>query len=453
MSGEFFNAVKGEHGARLLGELEKPQLGDLAAHFPTYAHDGQRPPACARNGGDWRTWMIIAGRGFGKTRAGAEWVLSVARGDFNPPRAGEELSGLRIALVAATIEEARAVMVEGPSGLLRLARDGEIADWSAARRTLSFANGAQAFLYSGANPESLRGPEHHFAWCDELAKWKHARASWDNLQLGLRMGAFPRAVVTTTPRASDLLVRLRAAPDTAETGGSTRANPHLPAAFAEAMQAQYGGTRLGLQEIEGRLLEDVQGSLWPVSLVERCRVRKSDSHLFTRTVIGVDPPASAGGTCGIVVCAVAGDGCAYVLADCSVTGASPEEWARAVADAAARFDADRVVAERNQGGDMVRAVLLAAEANLPVELVHAARGKGARAEPVAALFENGRAFFAGEFAELEAELARLTPGPSTGSGLRGGASPDRADACVWALWALMLKTQRPEPKITPLDLW
>jgi phage terminase large subunit-like protein len=425
----FFEAVTGPHGPVLMDSIDREIVRELNAHFPTFHHDGQLPP----EGLDWRTWLIIAGRGYGKTRAGAEWVLSLVRA----------MPGIHIALVGSTIDEARKVMVDGDSGLRRLAAEGEIADRPVSGRTLLFANGAEATLYSGANPESLRGPQHHFAWADELAKWRHPKATWDNLQLGLRLGEFPRAVVTTTPKPSALLRRLRDAPDSVETGGATGANPHLPSSFVAAMHAQYGGTRAGLQEIEGRLLDDFEGSLWPLKLIERCRVLEPPA--LTRTVIGVDPPASAGGTCGIVVCALARDGNAYVIADCSVSGASPEGWARSVADAAARYDADRVVAEKNQGGDMVRSVLLAASAILPLELVHAAVGKAARAEPVAALFENGRAYFAGHFAELEAQLGGMVAG---GDYQGDGRSPDRADAMVWALWALLLKPQRGEPRIS-----
>lgn len=426
----FFEAVSGPHGRIVIAQLDEWTANALNGDFSTFHHEGQLPPDC-----DWRTWVIMAGRGFGKTRAGAEWVLAQMRAY---PRC-------RIALVAATLDEARRVMVEGPSGLLQLASDGEIRQWSAAQRTLWFDNGAEATVYSGSNPEGLRGPEHHFAWADELAKWKHPVDSWNNLQMGLRMGAFPRATVTTTPRALPLLRRILEAGDSVRTGGATSKNPHLPPRFVAAMQKDYGGTRLALQELEGRLLDDVEGSLWPHELIARCRVDAPPAEIV-RTVIGVDPPASASGTCGIVVCACAADGIAYVLADCSVAGASPEGWARAVADAAHAFDADRVIAERNQGGAMVRSVLLAASATLPVELVHAAVGKSARAEPVAALFENSRAFFAGEFPELEAELSGLVPGGYEGE----GKSPDRADAMVWALWALMLRGRKRTPRISLL---
>jgi phage terminase large subunit-like protein len=413
--------------AALLDQLPERQLRTLARDFPTWSHPGQLPPD-----GDWRTWLIMAGRGFGKTRAGAEWVLSLVRA--HPV--------IRIALVAATVDEARRIMVEGPSGLLRLAKPNEIADWSPSQRLLTFAGGATAQLYSGASPESLRGPEHHFAWCDELAKWRHPEGTWNNLQLGLRMGAHPRCLVTTTPQAIPLLTRIIEAPDTVCTGGATQDNPHLPAAYISAMEAAYGGSRLGRQELQGELLTDVEGSLWPWALIERCRAEPPTS---VRTVVAVDPPTSENGTCGIIVAALDHEGKAYVLADASVSGASPDGWARAVAGAAERWDADRVIAEKNQGGDMVKSVLRAASATLPVELVQASQSKGARAEPVAAQFENGLAFFVGHFPELEAQLNGLTP-----AGGHRGPSPDRADACVWALWALLLKPKAPEPHIRSL---
>ena len=502
--------------SKLVACLPDEESSFFNRDFEIFHHDGQLPPPLTGEGSDWRTWLIMAGRGFGKTRAGAEWVLSLVRGEGNPPRhgevarsdggvpplsniidltvgplhhpltpsataggspprAGEDLSNLRIALVAATIDEARSVMIEGPSGLLALAREKEIAEWSPSRHRLRFANGAEVILYSGAHGEGLRGPEHHYAWCDELAKWPQAESAWDNLQLGLRVGDRPRALVTTTPKVSALLQRIRDAPDTVLTGGATQANPHLPSAFVSAMERQYAGTRLGRQELDGVMLTDVAGSLWPQALIARCRAAAfqipfvsslvetsfrgdlphgvstsldtNGNYNLTRIVIGVDPPASANGTCGIVVCGRDAGDVAYVIADCAVSGASPETWARAVVDAAERFGADRVVAESNQGGAMVRSVLLAASATLPVELAHAGQGKSARAEPVAALFENGRAFFAGHFVELEEQLSGLVAGGGYGG---PGISPDRADACVWALWALMLKPKVVPPRIRVL---
>ncbi|MES2442493.1 MAG: terminase family protein [Pseudomonadota bacterium] len=417
--------------AELARQMEVADLREWLRDWSEWAHDGQRAPA-----GDWRTWVMMAGRGFGKTRAGAEWVLGVVRGAGAP---------VHIALVAATVAEARRVMVEGPSGLLAVGRQaGAAVRFEPSLGRVSFAGGSVATLFSGANPEALRGPQHGFAWCDELAKWRHPVASWDMLQLGLRVGARPRALVTTTPRAgSAALAAILAGGKVAVTGGATGLNPHLPDAYLDAVTAAYGGTALGRQEVEGVFDTAVAGSLWPADLIEACRGERPAAERLRRVVIGVDPPASAGGTCGIVACGVDGDGVAHVLGDHSAGGLSPEGWAAKVAGAAAAHGADRVIAEKNQGGDMVMSVLKAAGRTLPVRLVTASRGKMARAEPVAALFESGQARLAGSFAELEAELAGMVPG----SGYAGpGISPDRADAMVWALWALMLEGKA-EPRV------
>lgn len=411
---------------RLLGTLSEAEARAFDADWSEWAHEGQMPPP-----GDWRTWVVMAGRGFGKTRAGAEWVRGLVRAAAEP---------VRIALVAATAEEARRVMVEGPSGLLAVAGPGERPRFEPSLKRLVFPCGSEATLYSGAHPEALRGPEHHFAWCDELAKWRHPKTTWDMLQLGLRMGEAPRALVTTTPRAGSAALKAVLA-GAARTGGATGANPHLPDAYLEAVLEAYGGTRLGRQEIEGLLAEDLEGSLWPAALIEACRGAAPAAEALVRVVIGVDPPASAGGVCGIVACGIDADGVAHVLGDHSAGGLSPEGWAARVAAAVAAHGADRVVAEKNQGGDMVASVLRSAGRALPVTLVSASRGKVARAEPVAALFECGRARLAGRFGELEAELATLTAG-----GVAGG-SPDRADAMVWAIWALAI-APRGEPRVS-----
>ena len=421
---------------RVLAELSPAEQQALDAHWPEWAHEGQIPPH-----GAWRVWVLLAGRGFGKTRAGAEWISIFARD--NP--------GASIALVGATADEARAVMVEGRSGLLAVARsdEREAMAWEPSRRRLAFASGAEAFLYSAANPESLRGPEHHAAWCDELAKWKRAQATWDNLRLGLRLGERPRALVTTTPRPVPLLRRLLASEGTVLSGGASRANPHLPDDFIEAVEAAHRGTRFGRQELEGALIDDVEGALWPRDLIERSRVGvgtlTGNCPSMARVVVGVDPPASAeGDKCGIVVVGLGRDGIGYVLADASAGGLSPEGWARRVASAAEAWGAHRIVAEKNNGGAMVESVLRGASAGLPITLVHASEGKSARAEPVAVLFETGKARFAGAFPELEDELAGLT----CGGGYQGpGRSPDRADAMVWAMTALMLGPERAEPRM------
>ena len=409
---------------RWLKNCRPEDLLELDAMFETWIAEGQKEPKSE----GWRTWLMMAGRGFGKTRAGAEWIHRLA------------MSGgkRRIALVGATIDEVRAVMVEGKSGLLAVARRRRSrVRWEPSLNRLTWPNGSVATLYSGDNADGLRGPEHDFAWCDELAKWRQADAAWDNLQMGLRLGVRPRALVTTTPRAGRLLERIRKEPWTVETGGKTGENVSLPRQFVEVMMATYAGTRIGRQELDGELLSEAEGSLFPRALMERARVLRyaadaaTQDERFDRIVVGVDPCVSGDGdACGIVV-AGRRDGKLYVLADRSVEAGRPERWARAVALAVAEWGASHVVAEANQGGAMVESVLKAADSGLNVRLVHALKGKVARAEPVAVRFETGKAFLAGTFPELEAELSGFTY-----RGYDGAGSPDRADAMVWALTEL-----------------
>ncbi|WP_428685818.1 DNA-packaging protein [Sphingopyxis sp.] len=404
----------------ILRGLTPAQKAELATRWYGFENDGQREPS-----GDWRIWLIRAGRGFGKTRAGSEWVSQIAR-DW--PEA-------RIALVAATQPDGVRVMIEGPSGLLAVARGGEEPRWTNARRELVFESGAVATLYSAEAGEELRGPEHHFAWCDELAKWRRGEAAWDNLMMGLRLGDRPRALVTTTPRVNAAMARVTMAPGMVETLGKTRDNPHLPDNFVVAMMESYGGTRLGRQELDGELLEDVEGALWTRGLVERCRVDADSIGKPVRVIIGVDPPATShGDACGIVVTALLRDGRLAVVEDASVDNPPPTVWAQAVASAAARWGADRIVAESNMGGEMVEGTLRQADCALPVVPVHASVGKARRAEPVAIAYERGDVVHAGVFAALEDQLCGL----QVGGGYAGpGRSPDRADACVWALAALL----------------
>ncbi|WP_319951529.1 DNA-packaging protein [Sphingomonas caeni] len=413
----------------MIRSLSKSQLREYDERWWQWSLASQRVPP-----GKWRVWLIRAGRGFGKTRAGAEWVSEIARND---PAA-------RIALVGATAEEVGAVMIGGVSGLLSVARPDERHQWLRNRGELIFASGARGYVYSAGAAEKLRGPEHSAAWCDELAKWPAASAgaAWDNLMLGLRLTDDPRVLVTTTPKPVALMRRVMARPDMIETRGHTRDNIWLPASFAEAMTADYGGTRLGRQELDGEMLEDAEGALWSRAMIEGCRVAEMPE--LVRVVVGVDPPASAGGdACGIVAVGLGRGGQGYVIEDASVAGASPERWARAVAACAARHRAERVIAEKNQGGEMVASVLRAADARLPLALVHASRGKSARAEPVALLYEAGRVKHAGAFPVLEDELCGLM----AGGGYAGpGGSPDRADALVWALSELML-TKRGTPRV------
>lgn len=412
--------------AEALQGLTAPQRRELNQRWWLWAHDGQAWPE-----GDWRIWMIRAGRGFGKTRAGAEWVSQIAR----------DQPGAMIALVGATMEDARRVMVEGPSGLLAVAHSGERPVYRKSAGEVHFASGARAYLFSAGAPETLRGPEHEAAWCDELAKWRQDRGeqAWDNLMMGMRRGDPSRVLITTTPKPVKLMRRVLALPGLVETRGKTRDNPHLPGNFVEAMLAEYAGTLKGRQELDGEMIDAVTGALWSRALIERQRVRAAPALL--RVVVGVDPPAGGtisgeGDACGIVAIGLGADGRCYVLEDASVRGLAPEGWARAVSACALRHAADRVIAEKNQGGAMVESVLRAADTDMPVTLVHASRGKSARAEPVSALYEAGRAWHVGAFPALEDELCGL----QAGGGYDGpGRSPDRADALLWAMSALMFR--------------
>jgi phage terminase large subunit-like protein len=428
--------------------LSASDLAEIDPLYEMWAHQAQLPPESG-----WRTWLMLAGRGFGKTRAGAEWINGVAK----------SRPGVRIALVGATIADARAVMVEGASGILKVARARrDKVRWEPSLGRLRWRNGSEAQLFSGDNADGLRGPEHDFAWCDELAKWREAEAAWDNLQFGLRRGRRARALVTTTPRPMPLIKRILGEERTVTTRGRTSDNINLDEKTIEVLTATYGGSRIGAQELDGELLEDVEGALWTREVIERSRITPltlpslRDGPLplpqgergFDRIVVGVDPPAGASehsDACGIVVCGSA-NGALYVLEDATVRGLSPEGWASRVAAAAERWDTGLVVAEANNGGAMVESVLKAADTGLRVRLVHASRGKCARAEPIALKFETGKAFFAGEFPELEAELGGMVAG---GEYEGPGRSPDRADAMVWAMTVLS-ETRSGVPRVRRL---
>ncbi len=411
--------------SRVLRAIPAPRRRLLFSDWRMLGRPAQQPPD-----GCWSVWLILAGRGFGKTRTGAAWVGIQA---LRHP-------GARIALVGRTEQDVLSVMVHGASGIVPTARPGLAPRVVASRRQILWPNGSQALMVSAMEPDRLRGPQFHFAWCDEIAAWPKPEPVWDNLRMGLRLGARPQAVVTTTPRPTRFLARLMAEDGVVVTRGTSHDNrAHLPPAFLAEMTSAYGGTALGRQEILGEIVSDLPGALWSRDLLERCRTDAVPE--LRRVVVGVDPPAGPG-TCGIVVAGVDGAGRAFVLTDASVSGGAPDDWAHAVAAAAGRYRADRVVAEVNQGGAMVASVLRAAEVNLPLKMVRAARGKAARAEPVAALYPRGRVFHAGAFPALEDEMCGLIQG----GGYQGpGSSPDRADALVWALSELMLGTVEAEP--------
>lgn len=386
-----------------------------------WARDNQLPPD-----GSWSHWLMLAGRGFGKTRAGAEWVRAFV----------ETGTPVRLALVAPTLHDARAVMVEGDSGLLAVAPPWCKPKFEASKRTLTWPNGSVATLFSAEEPERLRGPQHHAAWCDELCAWRHQDDVWNNLLFGLRLGQNPRTMITTTPKPSPLLKRLVASNAVAVTRGSTFDNlDNLAPTFASEIVAKYEGTRLGRQELMAEILDDVPGALWQRAMLDRLRVRAGPD--MVRVVVAVDPPASMGegaDECGIVAAGISEDHTAYVLADASVQGLSPAGWARRAVAQYHSLKADRIVIESNQGGAMAENVIRQVDASVPITCVHASRSKRTRAEPVAALYEQSRVFHAGFFPVLEDQMCSFT-------GVRTGGSPDRVDALVWALSSLMLNRQ------------
>lgn len=411
-----------------LASLRRTELGRWSGDWPQFSHRHQRPPAPAQGGAPWRTWLILGGRGAGKTRAGAQWVRALATGEGY---AGPPVE--RIALIGETEHEVREVMVEGVSGLLAAHRRRERPLWIPSRRRIEWSNGVVAQTFSAEDPESLRGPQFHAAWADELAKWRHAETTFDVMQFGLRLGEHPRQVITTTPRPIALLKRLMADPSTVLTRAGTRANAHhLSPAFLDNIFTRYAGTRFGRQELDGEIVEDRPDALWTRDLIERCRVVAGPQLM--RIVVAVDPPASAGkgaDACGLVAAGRALDGTAYVLADETIAGLSPAGWAAKAIALWRRLEADALVVEVNQGGDMVRAVIGEADRSVPVVAVRATRGKWLRAEPVAALYEQDRVKHVGAFPALEDEMCDFGL-----DGLSSGRSPDRLDALVWAVTAL-----------------
>jgi phage terminase large subunit-like protein len=413
----------------------------LLAAWDIWARDDQLPPELDE-AAPWRTWVIMGGRGSGKTRAGAEWVRHCGLG-LDQPKPGPPR---RIALVAETLGDARRVMVEGVSGILSVHADHERPLYEPSKNQITWANGTIAQLFSGEDPDALRGPQFEFAWCDEIAKWRRADEAWDMLQFGLRLGQHPRAAVTTTPRPLPLLKRLLADPATVTTRSRTIDNrSNLARSFITEMQRRYVGTALGRQELEGELITESAGALWRRDWIDSLRVE--DSPELTRIVVAVDPPVTSNANsdaCGIVVAGIGPDRRAYVIADRTIQGRTPDVWARAAVSAYREFAADRIVAEVNQGGDMVPLTLRSVDANVPVTQVRATRGKWIRAEPVAALYAEGRVVHVGPYPDLERQMLEF--GTNTKNQTR---SPDRLDALVWALTSLMLHHE-PTPNIRQL---
>jgi phage terminase large subunit-like protein len=386
--------------------------------------------------GDWRNWVVMGGRGAGKTRAGAEWVRAQVEGSkpLDPGRCQ------RLALVGETLDQVRDVMIFGESGIMACSPPDRRPQWQPTRKRLLWHNGATAQVFSAHDPEALRGPQFDGAWVDELAKWKRARETWDMLQFGLRLGEHPQVCVTTTPRNVGVLKDVVGQDSTVVTSAPTEANSaYLAQSFLDEVRSRYAGTRLGRQELEGVLLDEAEGALWTTRMLEALRVDELPE--LDRVVVAIDPPVTGregSDDCGIVVAGAVTRGPvqdwrAYVLADCSLSAASPASWANAAIRAMEQFGAERLVAEVNQGGDLVAQVIRQVDPLVPVKSVHASRGKVARAEPVAALYEQRRVFHARGLGDLEDQMCAMTA-----QGFEGKGSPDRVDALVWALHEVMI---------------
>jgi predicted phage terminase large subunit-like protein len=383
--------------------------------------------------GEWLIWLFMGGRGTGKTLAGGHFVHElVASGKYG-----------RIALVAPTASDARDTMVEGVSGILETAPNWNRPTYEPSKRRLTWPNGAFATAFSSEEPERLRGPGHDASWCDEVGAWNQPQETWDQLQFTLRHGSDPRICVTTTPRPTKLLRDLlaREGRDVVVSRGSTFDNAaNLAPAFVEAIKARYEGTRLGRQEIYAELLSDTPGALWQLDWLDRDRVQCAPE--LKRIVVAIDPAVSTNegsDETGIVVAGVGGDRHGYILEDLSGRY-QPHEWAAVAVAAYRRHKADRIIAEKNNGGDMVESTVRMVDSNVSFRAVHASRGKVARAEPVSALYEQRKVHHVGSFAKLEDQLCSFT---SDFDRNRAGYSPDRLDALVWALSELMVTGPAP----------
>lgn len=372
--------------------------------------------------GDWDIWMILAGRGFGKTRSGAEWV-----------REEVENGARRIALIAETQRDLEQVMVEGDSGILSVCPPGFVVKYVKKPVQIEFKTGAIALGYNGTEPNQLRGPQFDRAWSDELAKWRYARETWDQLQFGLRLGQHPRQLVTTTPRPIELVKSILAGNEgkVSVTRGRTADNrANLAGSFIDKIERRYAGTRLGRQELEGQVLGDMPGALWRQEDIDTYRVREAPQ--LERIIVAVDPAVTnteESDEHGIVVAGLCGDE-AYILEDASQKG-TPLTWARRAISLHDKYGADGIAVEVNQGGDMVAHTLRSVRDTIRIIEVRASRGKHVRAEPIAALYEQGRVHHVGSFPELETQMTM-----TTAAGYEGEDSPDRLDAAVWALTVL-----------------
>lgn len=435
----------GEDLEALLLKLGPAKAEELAYTWPFWARPQQMAPT-----GDWNTWFINAGRGFGKTRAGVEWVRGLVKKGYK-----------RIAAIAATNSDIERVMINGESGFLSRCWEGDKTDkgvpmgkpvWSPTKRLLTWENGAYVQFFSAEEPERLRGPQFEAAWCDELAAWNKDRDTWDMLQFCLRLGKHPQVCVTTTPKPTKLVRDIMKNPNTVVTYGSTFDNSaNLAATYLQSVKDMYDGTRLGRQELYAEVLDEASGALWTRELLSKCEVEVDDplafSETLARVVVSVDPAVSSNAESdmtGIVVAGMDINGVCYILHD-ATERYTPEGWAAKAIELYHLYGADRIVAERNQGGEMVRYTFKTIDETIPIKLVHASRGKFARAEPVSSLYERGRVKHVRGLDLLEDQMVQWEPLGSIGS-------PDRLDAMVWAVTELALKgISRPELNLAYSD--
>lgn len=435
-SAEAMRALPDRERRALLSSLTDDEAVTLHYDWDFWARDAQRAPP-----GDWFVWMLLSGRGFGKTRSAVEWVRTYVEG--NSPQQAPAGAPERIALVAETAADARDVMIEGPSGILKCSPPGYGPLYEPSKRRLTWQNGIIATTYSAEDPDQLRGPEHGLGWADELAKWKYAADTWSNLVLGMRQGT-PKIAITTTPRPLKLIKELVLRKTTVITRGSTYENrANLSGDFLREIEDLYEGTRIGGQEIHGRILDDVEGALWLRTDIDKGRVKFKDMPAFERIVVAVDPPVTSNADsdeCGIVVVGRCEDGDLWVIADLSVQGRSPTGWAEVVVKAYEDYEADRVIGEVNNGGEMIETVIRTVGKQISYKAVRATRGKMVRAEPVAARYEKGEVHHVGMFEKMEDQMCSYT-------GDRRQQSPDRMDALVWGCTEL---TQRSQLRIRSL---
>lgn len=432
-----------EEVKRLFEQLGPKKVEELRHDWQFWARDNQLEPE-----GDWNTWFLNCGRGFGKTRSGVEWVREQVKKGHK-----------RIAAVASTNSDIERVMVKGESGFLNVCWKGDkthkgqhmgFPEWSPTKRTLTWANGAKVEFYSAEEPERLRGPQFSCAWADELAAWNKADETWDMLQFCLRLGKHPRVCVTTTPKSTSLVRKLLKDPKTYVITGSTFDNAaNLADTYLEAVKTQYEGTRLGRQELYAEVLTENEGALWTADMIDACQIDRKDLPQLERVVVAVDPAVTSNvesDLTGIVVAGIDINGQGYVLGDYTFKG-SPEQWASKAIDLYHTKGASRIVYESNQGKDLIPTLFRTIDPNIPLRGVHASTAKIARAEPVSALYERGRVKHIRNPEDPEASLVELETQMTTFEPLGRQKSPDRYDALVWALTDLMLGGYA-KPKLT-----